>query len=110
MSKSAVTIPADVLAYKQLKLHGFWMASWNAAHSVAERVTMINDIADLIRTNKLSFFFELHDFDDFDYALKTHLEPHKFRKVVLNMDYPDRFKEHDAKSDSDYFVFDTSTV
>jgi hypothetical protein len=45
----------------------------------------------MIKDRKLSYHYELHDFDDFDYALKRSLEPYRLRKVVLNMDCPDRY-------------------
>lgn len=105
MSKKPVTIPYDLLAYKQLKLRGFWMSEWNNTHSAAEKAAMIEDIAQMIRQKKLSFFFRLHDLDDFDFALKKATEPFQFRKVVLNLDFPDRLREHDARDPADYEMF-----
>jgi trans-2-enoyl-CoA reductase len=110
MSKKPLVVPHDLLTTKALSLRGFWMADWYKKHSAAERTAMINEIATMIRNDKLSFLFSLHDFDDFDYALKTALEPFNFRKIVLNMDYPDRLAEHDARPKEDYNVFTSPAV
>lgn len=110
MSKRPTVIPLDVITYKQLKLKGFWITAWNAASSTEERLAMINTIADMIRSDKLTFFYQLHDFDDFEYALQKSMEPHTLRKVVLSMAHPDRFKEHDAMSSEKYEVFDAPTA
>lgn len=59
---------------------------------------MLEDLAGWIREERLTLFTELHDFDDFDWALKRALVPHSLRKIVLNMDYPDRMAEHDLLS------------
>ncbi len=90
MSRKALSVPFDLLTEKQLSLKGFWMSAWHETHSAAERQAMLHDIAGMIRDKKLSFQFELHDFDDFDFALKKSQESFRLRKVVLNMDYPDR--------------------
>jgi len=110
MSKKSLSLPADVVNYKQLSLKGFWISSWNSTHSIQERKSMVNDIANMIRTNHLSFLYELHDLDDFDYALSKHNEPFYLRKVILDLDYPDRFKEHDALPESEYEAFETMAV
>jgi trans-2-enoyl-CoA reductase len=110
MSKKPVQVPFEVLVYKQLKLKGFWITAWNKGHSIEERQIMLNDVSEMIRSKKLQLFYELHDFDDFNHALKKSMESFRRRKVVLNMDYPDRLKEHDEKKNSDYDVFETSTV
>jgi hypothetical protein len=52
---------------------------------------MMFSLPQMIKDRKLSYHYELHDFDDFDYALKRSLEPYRLRKVVLNMDCPDRY-------------------
>jgi NADPH:quinone reductase-like Zn-dependent oxidoreductase len=110
MSKKKIAIPPELLAYKQLSLQNFWMYDWYRSHSKAEKSAMINELAGLVRDKKLTFFFESHDFDDFDYALNKSLEPFQFRKVVLNMDYPDRMKEHDMKDDKAYEIFEGPMV
>jgi trans-2-enoyl-CoA reductase len=110
MSKRPLTLPIELIAYKQLNVKGFWMAKWYQDHSLEEKSKMIHDVLDMIRQKQLSFFFEMHDLDDFDHALKKATEPFNFRKVVLDIDYPDRLKEHDAKTDADYKIFETSVV
>jgi trans-2-enoyl-CoA reductase len=105
MSRQKLVIPPEVLAYKQLSLKNFWMYEWSRTHSKEERQQVIVELANLVRQNKLTFFFESHDFDDFNYALEKSLQPFQQRKIVLNMDYPDRFQEHDQKSAEDYKVF-----
>lgn len=106
MSRQPLTIPSDLMVYKQLKLKGFWMSKWIEQHSVEERTTMLDDISQMIMKKNLSFFFEMHDLDDFNYALGKSLEPFHFRKVVLNLDYPDRLAEHDKKTADDYEMFE----
>jgi len=113
MSKQPFTVPYELLTYKQLNLQGFWISKWNETHSQDERRQMLNDIASMVRDDKLKLFYELHDFDDFNYALKQSLLPYRLRKVVLNMDFPDRFKEHDEMGEKEprvYDKFDTSVV
>jgi trans-2-enoyl-CoA reductase len=107
MSKKALTVPEDLVASKQLQLKNFWIAEWFKNNSSEAQSAMLNELADLIKNKKLTFFFEMHDFDDFEYALSKAQEPFRFRKVVLNMDYPDRFAEHDARPDREYDVFET---
>jgi len=110
MSKRPLVVPMDVLAYKQLKLKGFWISEWYASHPLIERATMIADIAHLIRSKQLALFHEMHDFDDFDWALSRSLESYALRKVVLNIQVPDRLKEHDAIPAKEYEVFETTVV
>ncbi len=49
MSGKPVTVPTELLAYKQLKLKGFWIAEWYKTHTVAERQAMYDEIATLVR-------------------------------------------------------------
>jgi trans-2-enoyl-CoA reductase len=91
MSRKGISIPFDVITHKQLKLKGFWMNAWHEQHrNSPERKQMIDEICGMIRDRQLSYHFELHDFDDFNHALKKSQESFRLRKVVLNMDYPDR--------------------
>lgn len=106
MSKKHLTLPTELVTYKQLQVKGFWIADWYDSHPVEERAAMYDEILGAVRAKKLSFFYELFDLDDFPYALKKSQEPFKFRKVVLNLDHPDRLKEHDARPASDYAQFD----
>lgn len=110
MSKKPIKIPYELLAYKQLKMKGFWVAKWYENHSESEKLEMLHDIIAMIREKKLTFFFKVHDFDDFDYALKSAVEPFQFRKIILNLDYPDRFKEHDERDEKEYDLFSVSVV
>jgi len=84
MSKQQVAIPNDIISKKLLKLSSFWVTEWSKTHSIDERSAMINDIAALIRNKKLSLLYELHDFDDFDYALQRSMEPFGLRKVLYH--------------------------
>lgn len=110
MAKKPLKIPFDLLTEKQLNMKGFWIAEWNATHSPSERQAMIESICELIRQEKLTFFFEMHDFDDFHHALKVSSESFNLRKVVLNLDYPDRMAEHDSKTAEDYWHFEAPVV
>lgn len=106
MSKRPISLPFELLNYKNLTLKGFWISQWHLTHSEVERTAMIEDLASMIRGKQLSFLYELHDFDDFHYALAKSQEPFRLRKVVLNMDYPDRMKEHDKLTAEDYKIFE----
>lgn len=106
MARQPITVPFDLLAYKQLQLKGFWMTKWVENNSVEARSAMLADISKMIMDHKLTYFFEMHDMDDFQYALKQAQEPFHFRKVVLNIDFPDRLAEHDALPASAYEVFE----
>lgn len=110
MSKEPLTIPHDLLTYKQLKLRGFWISTWYDNHTREEASVMLNHIADQVRAKQLSFFYRMHDLDDFDFALQRATEPFQDRKVVLNLDYPDRFKEHDALDKDAYWPFEAPMV
>lgn len=110
MSKKPIVVPDDVLTYKNLTMRGFWMAEWYRTHSVEEKREMIDEIIDLIRTDKMTFQYVLHDFDDFEHALRTATEPYNFRKTVLNMNFPDRMVEHDSRPESDYEIFQSPAV
>ena len=106
MSRRAVTLPVDLVLYKQLKIKGFWIATSDEERGIVKKQEMITDIVNMIRDKQLAFFFEVHDFDDFHYALNKSAESYQLRKVVLNLDFPDRLKEHDERNPDDYFVFE----
>lgn len=110
MAKKPLRIPYDLLAYKQLQLTGFWMAHWNMTQSAQDRAAMLDEISDLIRTNRLTFFFSMHDLDDFHHALKVYSESFNLRKVVLALDFPDRLAEHDNLTAEDYWQFEAPVV
>lgn len=105
-----VVVPPEFLTDKKLSLTTFSMSSWYAGMPAVDRAVMFAEIAHMIRSKKLTVFQELHDFDDFDYALDKSLDPHSLRKVLLNMDFPDRLHEHDALPKERYEVFETTTV
>jgi len=106
MAKQPLSVPQDLLTEKQLNLKGFWISKWYDEHSLEERSKMLHELAALVREQKLTFFFEVVDFDDFAWALQKSVEPFRLRKILLNLDYPDRMAEHDARPESDYEVFD----
>lgn len=110
MSKKPFTIPYDVLTQRQITLKGYWMAKWNEEHTKEERTKMIEDIASMIRRKQLTFFYEMHDFDDFSHALSEALQPFRLRKPILYMDHPDRFEEHDAMEEEKYEHFEAPFV
>jgi trans-2-enoyl-CoA reductase len=110
MSKRPVEIPFDLLTAKMLKLRGFWISKWIGEHSAEERAAMLDEVAGMIRDKKLSFFFEMHDLDDFPFALQRAQERFSFRKVVLDLDFPDRMQEHDAKTKDDYEMFEAPLI
>jgi trans-2-enoyl-CoA reductase len=81
MSKKPIEIPFDLLTSKQLKLRGFWISKWISENSVEARREMLDEVTDMIRRKQLSFFFEVHDLDDFQFALQRSQERFSFRKV-----------------------------
>ena len=76
----------------------------------AEAVEVVFDPAGLPFETLTRVFFEMHDLDDFQYALRKSQEPFSFRKVVLNVDFPDRLKEHDQKTQKDYEMFEAPLI
>mmetsp|Transcript_26771 Transcript_26771/g.36869 ORF Transcript_26771/g.36869 Transcript_26771/m.36869 type:complete len:391 (+) Transcript_26771:810-1982(+) len=110
MAHQPLAVPLDLLARKQLRLRGFWVSQWVQSHSKEERGRMVEELLQLVRAKQLSFFFQLHDLDDFPFALQQALEPFALRKVLLSLAFPDRLAEHDGRPDKDYWVFDTSAV
>jgi trans-2-enoyl-CoA reductase len=110
MSKQPIAIPFDLLTHKQLQLKGFWIAKWYETHSKEEAAEMFDDISSMVRDDKLTYFFRMHDLDDFPFALEKATEPFQNRKVVLNCDFPDRMKEHDNRDKKDYEMFEAPIV
>ena len=108
MSRRPINLPMDLLTSRNISMKGFWVSKWYEEHSRLERAIMIAEIASLIRSKQFTLFYELHDIDDFQYALRRHLEPFQLRKVLLNLDYPDRLEEHDSLGEEAYKVFETN--
>ncbi|RYH05883.1 hypothetical protein EON65_43590 [archaeon] len=88
-----------------IELKGFWMSEWYAQATVQQKEDMFAHIGQQVKDLKLSFFYELHDLDDFAHALSRSQEPFRFRKVLLQMQYPDRMQQHDQLDDQAYEVF-----
>lgn len=105
MSKQPLSLPAEVVAQKKLTLTGFWMTKWYESASLEDRQLLFTTLGQLIKDEKLTFFYESHDLDDFSYALEKSTEPYRFRKVVLKCDFPDRMAEHDALREDAYNIF-----
>mgnify|MGYP002631183316 CR=1 FL=1 len=105
MSKKPIDLPSDLVSSKSLSMEGFWVTEWNSKASITERINMLNDIATMVKEEKLSLLYELYDFDDFSRALEKSKEAFRLRKIVLQIDHPDRLKEHDEKSEDEYEVF-----
>jgi mitochondrial enoyl-[acyl-carrier protein] reductase / trans-2-enoyl-CoA reductase len=97
MSRRTLTLPAELVAYKQLKVKGFWIAASDEERGIEAKQQMVDEIVEMIRHRQLSFFYEVHDFDDFNFALERCLTPFLLRKIVLCIDHPDRLVEHDLK-------------
>mmetsp|Transcript_17214 Transcript_17214/g.28810 ORF Transcript_17214/g.28810 Transcript_17214/m.28810 type:complete len:382 (-) Transcript_17214:193-1338(-) len=110
MSNRPIEIAQETLNYKQLKMKGFWISQWTVDNSVEDRSDMLEDISGWIREKQLCYFTSLHDFDDFKYALETSTVPYERRKIVLNMDFPDRMAEHDALTAKDYEKFEADPL
>ena len=112
MSKRTLTLPTELVVYNQLKVKGFWIATSDEERGIAAKQAMINEIVNMIRKRQLAFFFEMHDFDDFDYALERSGTPFLLRKIVLDLDFPDRLALHDQKmlEKRHYFKFETYAV
>ena len=99
MSKKPLTVPVDVLTYRQLKLRGFWMAEWYETNGPLEKAKMMESIVNMVRLKQLSHFYETYKFQDFDAALSRSLEPFRFRKVVLSFDHSDSLLQHNVEKE-----------
>lgn len=108
MSKKPMEVPTDLVKDRGLKLEGFWVSQWHEQATAAERTAMLNDISNMIMEDKLSFFFEMHDFDDFSHALTSSMDSFRLRKTVLNMDFGCRLAEHDALPAEAFKRFDAA--
>lgn len=104
--QKAFVFPAE----RKPKLAAFSIADWHGKCSALERAAMVSDIAAAVREERLTQFFQEHDFDDFEYALHQAGETNiPARKVVLRMDHPDRLAEHDALDPTTaYTAFETT--
>jgi trans-2-enoyl-CoA reductase len=111
MSKQPLSLPHDLVTYKQINMKGFWMAAWKEQATEEQIKEMVDDISKMILDKQLAYFFEMVDLDDFEWALNRHMTPFNLRKIVLTCDFPDRFAEHDAKDQEEaYEHFDYPTV
>jgi mitochondrial enoyl-[acyl-carrier protein] reductase / trans-2-enoyl-CoA reductase len=112
MSKRTLTLPVELVAYNQLKVKGFWIATSDEERGIAAKQEMINEIATMVRDKQIAFFYEVHDFDDFHHALKRSTTPFALRKIVLNLDAPDRMAEYDEKmaQKKAYWKYETYAV
>ena len=86
------------------------MAAWYEEKGAEAKASMMADLVNMVRNKKLSLFYEMWDFDAFPQALRREGNAYRMRKIVLNMDHPDRFQEHVAKSEKEYTVFDTAVM
>jgi len=93
---------------KKVRLAAFHIADWYAKCTPLDRAQMVSDIAAAVRENRLTQFFQEHDFDDFEHALQASARPWQWRKTVLRMDHPCRLEEHDALPADAYSVFETT--
>ena len=110
-SKLPFVVPPEFMAApKKLSLKQFSMSSWYNSKTPLDRAVMFAELATMIRSKKLTVFHEVHDFDDISYALEKAMEPNALRKVVLNLNFPDRLADHDQLPASAYSVFETTTV
>lgn len=106
MSKHAPVIPLDVITDKSLNLKGFWLTYWSENASKAEKEKILSELSQMVIKRQLSYFFNLYDFDDMPYALtRPEQNPHDMRKIMMCMQYPDRFAEHDKRPLDDYDIF-----
>lgn len=98
MSKRALTVPVDVLTAKQLKLEGFWMAKWYEENGAVEKGKMIEEIINMVRRKELTFFYDLHDFNDFTLALHKSQEEYSSKKIILDFGLLPTDHSHDGRS------------
>jgi len=109
--KQAIVIPSEFLeSPKSLSMKKFSMRAWYSSKSPVDRAIMLSEIAHMIRCKTLTAFHEVHDFDDIGYALEKAMEPNSIRKVILNLNFPDRLLEHDKLPKESFSVFETTTV
>mmetsp|Transcript_101 Transcript_101/g.138 ORF Transcript_101/g.138 Transcript_101/m.138 type:complete len:349 (+) Transcript_101:31-1077(+) len=85
LSTTKTPIPQSVVKAKNLKLKEFSLADWAKKSKHEDRMKMINEIAEMIRSEELIMFFETHPFSQLSNALDRYYEPYKFRKILLDM-------------------------
>ncbi len=73
-------------ACRDISLRGFWLSRWVQEHSEEERLAMINECWDLVKSKQLRMWMERHSFsDNFNQALQRATEAQRNRKVLLVM-------------------------
>lgn len=105
MSKRPLTVPVDLLTYRQLNLRGFWMAAWYEERGPEEKAKMMEDIVEMIRSKQLSFFYDLHDFKDFHKALGKSFEPFGIQKIILDFGATPQMIDKGTKGDEIYRTY-----
>jgi mitochondrial enoyl-[acyl-carrier protein] reductase / trans-2-enoyl-CoA reductase len=105
MSRQPLTVPVDLLTYRQLNLRGFWMAAWYEERGPEEKAKMMEDIVEMIRSKQLSFFYDLHDFKDFHKALEKSFEPYGIQKIILDFSATPQMLDRSAKSEEIYRTY-----
>jgi len=87
MSKLPVAIPTGALIFKDQKFYGYWMTRWTQSRPASdpERMKMMSEICDLLRSGKLKAPRNLpHELKDFKQALSLSMSPgHVDGKVVI---------------------------
>jgi trans-2-enoyl-CoA reductase len=85
MSKQPLTVPAGLLIFNNIKLHGYWMTRWNAEHRGAEASrTMWDFVGGMVRAGRLCApKHQLVPLEDFSTAVARAMEPFVSQKQIL---------------------------
>merc|ERR1712137_57993 len=86
MSRKPVLVPTGALIFKNLTFEGFWMTRWILNAPSEERISMIKEIANLIKNKKLKLWYETVSVDSYKEAVARSMAPQKDAKLVSKLD------------------------
>eukprot|EP01117_Protostelium_nocturnum_P019105 TRINITY_DN818_c0_g1_i1.p1 TRINITY_DN818_c0_g1~~TRINITY_DN818_c0_g1_i1.p1 ORF type:complete len:374 (-),score=131.78 TRINITY_DN818_c0_g1_i1:121-1203(-) len=85
MSRKPVTLPTSLFIFKNIQSKGFWLTRWNEANPDKQKESL-EQIFNMIRSNKLKVFAEKRYFKDWEDALDGNAKLHKDRKIIMSME------------------------
>lgn len=83
MSRQPILVPTGSLIFKDLTFRGFWMSRWIEQNSRADREAMLDEIAKLVKENKLKLWFHSVPFEKYEEALRLAETAKRNHKVLL---------------------------
>ena len=83
MSKKPLTISNSSLIFKNISYRGFWLSRYASKASASERQKLVDELADLVRSKKLTLALEKKQFAELHDVLAHVYDGFKDKKVVL---------------------------